>query len=90
MTNENKKIFNYYVEAFHTEVDAPYILQSQCFETKEKAIRFAKKFLKAMDYMDDCLGFDLMAFYGDEENYDIIKLGHFLEGQYIETMKEEE
>jgi hypothetical protein len=85
------KIFNYYVEAFHRDVDLPYILQSQCFETKKQAIKFGQSFLKKLDFYDDDLCFRLMAFYGDEENYDIIELGYFSSTtKYIETMKEEE
>ena len=87
---EPKRIFNYYVEMYHRSVRAAYILQTRFFETKKEAISFAKKFLKNVDYIEDDLIINLMACYGDEENYDIIPLGYFENnGKYVETLKEE-
>lgn len=72
----NKKIIAYYVELFHAQLDKNYVMQSKTF----KSIDDAENFVKQINYVDDELGIDLMALYGeDEENYDIYKLGHFLE-----------
>ena len=84
----DKKFFNYYVELFYKGIDLPYILQTRCFETKKDAINLARKFIKNIDYIDFDLSFRIMAFYGDEENYDIVELGHFEGLKYIETYKE--
>lgn len=85
--NEPKRIFNYYVEMYHKDVDQAYILQTRFFEAKKEAISFAKKFLKNVDYIEGGLVINLMACYGDEENYDIITLGYFEDnGKYVETL----
>ena len=74
-TSKDKKIVAYYVELFHTRVDENYILQSKTF----KNIKEAEKFVKMISYVDSDLGIDLMVLVGTEENYDIYKLGHYLE-----------
>lgn len=74
-TSKDKKIVAYYVELFHTRVDESYILQSKTF----KNIKEAEKFVKMISYVDSDLGIDLMVLVGTEENYDIYKLGHYLE-----------
>lgn len=74
-TSKDKKIVAYYVELFHTRVDESYILQSKTF----KNIKEAEKFVKMISYVDSDLGIDLMVLVGTEEDYDIYKLGHYLE-----------
>lgn len=78
-TSKDKKIVAYYIELFHTKLcklsDENYILQSKTF----KAIKEAEKFVKMISYIDGDLGIDLMVLIGTEEDYDIYKLGHYLE-----------
>ena len=74
-TSKDKKIVAYYVELFHTKLDEAYILQSKTF----KNIKEAEKFVKMVSYVDSDLGIDLMVLIGTEEDYDIYKLGHYLE-----------
>lgn len=74
-TSKDKKIVAYYVELFHNRVDENYILQSKVFKTIEEA----EKFVKMISYVDSDLGIDLMVLVGTEEDYDIYKLGHYLE-----------
>lgn len=71
----NKKIWKYYVEFFHTKLEENYIIQSKYFDTIEEATNF----VKMLDFVDNQVGVDLMICVGDEENYDILKLGHYQE-----------
>ena len=70
-----QNIVGYYVELFHTQLDKNYILQTKVF----KNINEATQFVKQITYVDSDLGVDLMALVGTEEDYDIYKVGYYLE-----------
>lgn len=76
--NEPKKCFAYYVEVFNIRLDKNYIMQSKLFETMEEAENFAK----SIEYLDDELRVTLNGLIGDEENYDVIVIGSFIEQLY--------
>lgn len=76
--NEPEKCFAYYVEVFNIRLDKNYIMQSKLFETMEEAENFAK----SIEYLDSELRITLNGLVGDEEDYDIIEIGNFVEQLY--------
>lgn len=73
--NEPKKCFAYYVEVFSIRLDKNYIIQSKLFKT----IVEAKIFVQSIQYLDNELRITLNGLVGDEENYDIVVIGKFVE-----------
>lgn len=69
------KVFAYYIEIYHKKIESAYIIQSKFYESINQANEFARQ----LTYLDSELGVDLMVCLGEEDCYDIHKLGQYHE-----------
>ena len=82
--NEPKKCFAYYVEVFNTKDSSTYILQTKKFNTLEEAYQFTLIF----SYVNSEYTVEIMGLFGNEENYDIIRIGNVLYGNFYRKNNE--